>query len=354
MKKKFILGASILALAIPTFVTANSNIRIWMKGEVIKSDVAPYIYQERTMVPLRVISENLGKEVIWDGDKRSVNIKDEKGNEFSLLIGGKFMEDISANVDRKIKLDAPALIKDDRTFVPLRAIAEAFGERVDWDKDKRVVVIGEGYDTNKIKEEKTRDLQEKKEVLDPLGLDYLYNKDMAGKSDEEKVNYERTMRAQESKVFKGYKNGDVEGCLAWFSFAKAGQFFEPEQNKNPFLNPKKDGLGIGLTKRGEAMSGYEKTEGEDYYKRDCMGLASGPCVAGLEHFDYYINYDGTFSYFRLPLHYHDTPERMIKQIKEEISKAKKIRFIKANKKDMENLLKTLDADYDQAYKNILD
>lgn len=184
MKKKFILGVSILALAIPTFVTADSNIRIWMKGEVIKSDVAPYIYQERTMVPLRVISENLGKEVTWDGAKRSVNIKDEKGNEFSLIIGGKFMEDISANVDRKIELDAPALIKDDRTFVPLRAIAEAFGERVDWDKDKRVVVIGEGYDTNKIKEEK-------KEVLDPLGLDYLYNKDMAGKSDEEKSNYEK-------------------------------------------------------------------------------------------------------------------------------------------------------------------
>ena len=354
MKKKFILGASILALAIPTFVTADSNIRIWMKGNLIKSDVAPYIYQERTMVPLRVISENLGKKVLWDKANRSVQISDGYGGVLYLTIDKKEIENFAGGNGNTIKLDVAPRIKDDRTFVPLRAIAEAFGERVDWDKDKRVVVIGEGYDTNKIKEEKTRDLQEKKEVLDPLGLDYLYNKDMAGKSDEEKVNYERTMRAQESKVFKGYKNGDVEGCLAWFSFAKAGQFFEPEQNKNPFLNPKKDGLGIGLTKRGEAMSGYEKTEGEDYYKRDCMGLASGPCVAGLEHFDYYINYDGTFSYFRLPLHYHDTPERMIKQIKEEISKAKKIRFIKANKKDMENLLKTLDADYDQAYKNILD
>lgn len=282
MKKKFILGASILAIAIPSLVTANSNIRIWMKGDMIKSDVAPYIYEERTMVPLRVISENLGKEVIWDSDKRSVNIKDEKGNEFSLIIGGKFMEDISANVDRKIELDAPALIKDDRTFVPLRAIAEAFGERVDWDKDKRIVVIGEGYDTSKIKEEKNEDLKDEKKVLDPLGLDYLYNKDMAGKSDEEKVNYERTMRAQESKVFKGYKNGEVEACLAWLSFAKAGEFIGPELNKDPFINPNKDGLGIGFTKRGEAMSGYEKTEGEDYYKRDCMGLASGPSMAMLE------------------------------------------------------------------------
>ena len=349
MKKKFILGASILVLAIPSLVTANSNIRIWMKGDMLKSDVDPYIYEERTMVPLRVISENLGKEVIWDGDKRSVNIKDEKGNEFSLIIGGKFMEDISANVDRKIELDAPALIKDDRTFVPLRAIAEAFGERVDWDKDKRVVVIGEGYDTSKIKEEKNEDLKDEKKVLDPLGLDYLYNKDMAGKSDEEKVNYERTMRAQESKVFKGYKNGDVEGCLAWLSFAEAGEFFGPELNKNPFLNPKKDGLGIGLTKRGEAMSGYEKTEGEDYYKRDCMGLASGPSMAMLEYFDYYLNFDGTFNYFRLPSHYHSAPPEMLKEVKNIVAHPKKIKFIKADKGEVEKLLRTL-RDGDNFYK----
>ena len=342
MRKKFILGASILALAIPTFVTANSNIRIWMKGNLIKSDVTPYIYEDRTMVPLRVISENLGKEVTWDGANRSVNIKDEKGNEFSLLIGGKFMEDISANVDRKIELDAPALIKDDRTFVPLRAIAEAFGERVDWDNDKRVVVIGEGYDASKIKEEK-------KEVLDPLGLDYLYNKDMAGKSDEEKTQYERAMRAQESKVFKGYKNGDVEGCLAWLSFAKAGQFFEPEQNKNPYFYPKQDGLGIGLTKRGQGIAGYEDTKLEEYYQRDYLGLNSGPCMAGLEHFDYYLNYDGTFSYFRTPLHIDDNPERMVKTIKEQIANAKKVKFIKADKKDVEKLLKTLG---EYGYKNI--
>ena len=350
MKKKFFWGLSLLFISIPSLVLANSDIRLWVKGEIVNSDVAPYISYSRTMVPIRVISENLGKVVIWDNDDKKVTIKDEKGNEFSLVINEKFMEDISSNVYRKIELDAPAVIKNDRTFVPIRAIAEAFGERVDWDNDKRVVVIGEGYDPNKLKNENIKDLLEKKEVLDPLGLDYLYKKDMAGKTDEEKVNYERTMRAQESKVFKGYKNGDVEGCLAWLSFAKAGGFFGPELNKNPFLNPNNDGLGIGLTKRGEAMSGYEKTEGEDYYKRDCMGLASGPSMAGLEHFNYYINYDGTFSYFRLPLHYHDTPERMIEQIKEEIANAKKIKFIKANKKDMEKLLKTLDVYYDQAYK----
>lgn len=335
MKKKFILGLSLLALAIPTFVFANSDIRLWIKGEIINSDVAPYISEDRTMVPIRVISENLGKVVTWDNDDKKVTIKDEKGNEFSLVINEKFMEDISSNVYRKIELDAPAVIKDDRTFVPIRAIAEAFGERVHWDNDKRVVVIGDNYDSKKIKND------EIEKTEDPLGLDYLYKKDMAGKSDEEKAIYENKMRNMPSKVFKGRKNGEVEACLAWLSFAKAGEFFEADLNKNPFLNPNKDGLDIGLTERGESMSSFDDYEKDEKYTREIMGVSSGPSMAMLEHFDYYLNFDGTFNYFRLPLHYQGNAPEMLKEVKEIVSKPKRVKFIKADKKDIEKLLRIL-------------
>ena len=335
MKKKIILGASILALAIPTFVFANSDIRLWMKGEIIKSDVAPYISEDRTMVPLRVISENLGKKVTWNNNDKKVNIKDEKGNEFSLVINEKFMENVSSDSNLKIKLDAPAVIKDNRTFVPIRAIAEAFGEKVQWDNDKRVVVIGDNYDSKNIKNDEI----EKSE--DPLGLDYLYKKDMAGKSDEEKSNYEKRMREMPSKVFKGYKNGEVEACLAWLSFAKAGEFFEADLNKNPFLNPNKDGLDIGLTKRGESMSSFDDYEKDEKYTREIMGVSSGPSMAMLEHFDYYLNFDGTFNYFRLPLHYQGDAPEMLKEVKEIVSKPKRVKFINADKKDIEKLLRIL-------------
>ena len=335
MKKKFILGLSLLALAIPTFVFANSDIRLWIKGEIINSDVAPYISEDRTMVPIRVISENLGKVVTWDNDDKKVTIKDEKGNEFSLVINEKFMEDISSNVYRKIELDAPAVIKDDRTFVPIRAIAEAFGERVHWDNDKRVVVIGGNYDSKKIKND------EIEKTEDPLGLDYLYKKDMAGKSDEEKAIYENKMRNMPSKVFKGRKNGEVEACLAWLSFAKAGEFFEADLNKNPFLNPNKDGLDIGLTERGESMSSFDDYEKDEKYTREIMGVSSGPSMAMLEHFDYYLNFDGTFNYFRLPLHYQGNAPEMLKEVKEIVSKPKRVKFIKADKKDIEKLLRIL-------------
>lgn len=335
MKKKFFWELSLLVISIPSLVLANSDIRLWMKGEIIKSDVAPYISHSRTMVPIRVISENLGKVVTWNNDDKKVTIKDEKGNEFSLVINEKFMEDISSNVYRKIELDAPAVIKDDRTFVPIRAIAEAFGEKVHWDNDKRVVVIGDSYDSKKIKN------YEIEKTEDPLGLDYLYKKDMAGKSDEEKAIYENKMRNMPSKVFKGRKNGEVEACLAWLSFAKAGEFFEADLNKNPYLNPNKDGLDIGLTKRGESMSSFDDYEKDEKYTREIMGVSSGPSMAMLEHFDYYLNFDGTFNYFRLPLHYQGNAPEMLKEVKEIVSKPKKVKFIKADKKDVEKLLRIL-------------
>lgn len=335
MKKKFFWELSLLVISIPSLVLANSDIRLWMKGEIIKSDVAPYISHSRTMVPIRVISENLGKVVTWNNDDKKVTIKDEKGNEFSLVINEKFMEDISSNVYRKIELDAPAVIKDDRIFVPIRAIAEAFGEKVHWDNDKRVVVIGDSYDSKKIKN------YEIEKTEDPLGLDYLYKKDMAGKSDEEKAIYENKMRNMPSKVFKGRKNGEVEACLAWLSFAKAGEFFEADLNKNPYLNPNKDGLDIGLTKMGESMSSFDDYEKDEKYTREIMGVSSGPSMAMLEHFDYYLNFDGTFNYFRLPLHYQGNAPEMLKEVKEIVSKPKKVKFIKADKKDVEKLLRIL-------------
>lgn len=347
MKKKFILAASIFALAIPTFVFANSDIRIWMKGEVIKSDVAPYIYKDRTMVPLRVISENLGKKVLWDSANRSVQISDDYGSVLYLTIDKKEINDFAGGNSNTIKLDVAPSIKDDRTFVPLRAIAEAFGEKVDWDKDKRLVIIGEGYDTKKIKSE------EKNNEEDSLGLDYLYNKDMAGKSDEEKAAYEKKMREMPSKVFKGYKNGEVEACLAWLSFAKAKEFYGPELNKDPFINPNKDGLGIDVKEKGESMSSFDDYEKDEKFKREIMGVDSGPSMAMLEYFDYYLNFDGTFNSFRLPSHYHSAPPEMLKEVKNIVAHPKNIKFIKADKSEIEKLLKTLvDAENDYKLKDL--
>jgi hypothetical protein len=45
-----------------------------IKGKIIALEAAPYIKNSRTMVPLRVISESFGGDVIWDAALRTITI----------------------------------------------------------------------------------------------------------------------------------------------------------------------------------------------------------------------------------------------------------------------------------------
>lgn len=52
--------------------------------------------------------------------------------------------------EEKVIIDAPAVIKNSRTFVPLRAVTEAFGAKVSFDDAARVVTIELGKDVVKM------------------------------------------------------------------------------------------------------------------------------------------------------------------------------------------------------------
>ena len=119
-------------------VFAGRSPIIEYNGKIIKSDVAPYIQNERTMVPIRFISETLGYKVTWDNDKREVGISG-KDTEITLKI-----DSTKAKVNGKeLKLDAPASIKKDRTFVPLRFVAENLKAEVKWDNKNFKVIIND-------------------------------------------------------------------------------------------------------------------------------------------------------------------------------------------------------------------
>lgn len=40
-----------------------------------------------------------------------------------------------------VKLDSPAFIENDRTYTPIRFIAERLGATVDWDEDTQRIII---------------------------------------------------------------------------------------------------------------------------------------------------------------------------------------------------------------------
>lgn len=144
-KRYFILFLSLVMLlsTVNVFAVRHKERDIPLNGiivndHIVYSDVYPYIKNSRTYVPIRFIAEELGYDVKWDGANKKVTMKSD-GTTVELTIGSNKM---MVN-GKAVLLDAPAEIKDDRTFVPLRAIAEAFGEKVDYSSDYKAVYIGD-------------------------------------------------------------------------------------------------------------------------------------------------------------------------------------------------------------------
>lgn len=117
----------------------KSNIVINNQKQMVdeeNSKVTPIIRNDRTMVPLRVISEGLGCEVIWNADERTAYIPDRE-------IYIKEKESVISSKEGEKQIDSPAFIENDRMYVPIRAITEIFDLDIDWYEEGLVVISDE-------------------------------------------------------------------------------------------------------------------------------------------------------------------------------------------------------------------
>lgn len=116
------------------------DVKLWIDGNYVTGDVAPQIVNDRTVVPLRMISESLGLTPVWSEPEQSVTIEAQnisvvfKINDMNYVLNGETKQ-----------MDVAPQIISDRTFVPLRVIAEVFGKNVDWDQKNETAIVGEGY-----------------------------------------------------------------------------------------------------------------------------------------------------------------------------------------------------------------
>lgn len=125
-------------------VQAQATIKLWINGSYVKSDVDPMVENQRTLVPIRIISENLGKKVDWNPKDNSVLISSTDGKAITLYIGRtKYL--VNGNT---FTADVAPRVKNNRTLVPIRLVAELFNQKVDWDQKNQTVVIGQGYTPN--------------------------------------------------------------------------------------------------------------------------------------------------------------------------------------------------------------
>jgi len=107
--------------------------------------VVPVIHNDRTLVPLRAISEHFGAEVDFDPVKREASIMFE-GVQYLFPIDKNYYDVLGGEeAATRVEFDTETLIIQDRTMVPLRIIAESILE-MDVAYDDRVIFIGKGQD----------------------------------------------------------------------------------------------------------------------------------------------------------------------------------------------------------------
>ncbi len=121
-------------------VYAQSPIKLIIDGKTVLADPEAYIKNDRTLVPMRVIAEQLDAQVTWDNDSRSVHIS--KGDmQVDLTIDSRLIEYTIDNETIYKLSDVAPSIKDDRTFVPIRVVSNALGVGIHWDDEKKAVII---------------------------------------------------------------------------------------------------------------------------------------------------------------------------------------------------------------------
>jgi hypothetical protein len=104
-------------------------------------DLAPYIFNGRTMVPFRYIGESLQAEIQFSSDpmtKKVIEVRYTKENIVIVLHIGKNTAYVN---NQAVTLDAVPSIVNGRTMVPLRFIAEELGCALQWENDTQEIII---------------------------------------------------------------------------------------------------------------------------------------------------------------------------------------------------------------------
>lgn len=124
--------------------THASDITVLLNGTPIVFDQPPIMQEGRTLVPMRAIFEAMGAGIEWDGETQTIS--GTRGDMVVIMqIGDTRMTVAGLGGGgwdfQTIYLDVPPQIVNDRTLVPVRAVAESFNADVGWDGYTQTVII---------------------------------------------------------------------------------------------------------------------------------------------------------------------------------------------------------------------
>lgn len=138
VKKRALSIALVLAMLLSLSVTAfaaQNDVSIELDGKKVaftSESGKPFVdVNGRTQVPLRVVMEQYGCDVKWDSMSSTAIIT--KGSTTVTVPIGKGYITVNG---KNVPMDTAALVQDGHTYLPIRAVLEAFGANVKWDNGK--------------------------------------------------------------------------------------------------------------------------------------------------------------------------------------------------------------------------
>ena len=139
----------ILKIGSPTMTVNGNDMPIDEQGTV------PVIVNDRTLLPVRAVVEQMGGTVDWNGETQEVTLTYGEA-EIKLTIDST---EALLNGEKQALDVAPTVIND-RTMLPIRFIAESFKFEVEWNEREQSVTI---TNTKTAEENPTKQPEETKE-----------------------------------------------------------------------------------------------------------------------------------------------------------------------------------------------
>lgn len=168
--RRLSLVLMLLISLIPNSIYAEEQpINLIINGQEIQSDVPLFIENGRTMIPVRLISESLGFDVLFDQNNEGSIIyirnmqrmkynpdefDDNRLNSIRMVVGNPRIQVSNAKhaKEKTVTSEVAPVIVDGRTFIPLRVFAENMAVQIDWDDASRTVIVTDQFAKNLVPE----------------------------------------------------------------------------------------------------------------------------------------------------------------------------------------------------------
>jgi len=109
---------------------------VWEGIDPPNNSTAPVINAGRTMVPIRAIIEAMGGTAVWDSSDRRADLRSH-GNHVQMWLGQRGVM-VNGVAD---EMDVVPEVRNGRTLIPLRFVAEFLGAQIEWIGSQRMIVI---------------------------------------------------------------------------------------------------------------------------------------------------------------------------------------------------------------------